>query len=98
MGYGYDLEAAQKKIPESIEAVDEVINVTSPKVKELLDETAKFVNAGNLTKAVNVMDEAIDSTVASFKGLLGEENDSATTGSLHGALAAVKKLETALNG
>ena len=98
MGFDYDLEAAQKKLPEAIESVEDLINVKSPHAIEVLNDAAKTVNAANFTKIVKGMIEAIEATVAAFKSLLGVENDSAQTGTLYGALAGVKKMELAANG
>lgn len=98
MAYGYDLESAKAKLPPAIEETETFINSRCPAVKDTIMEVAKFVNADKLTKIAEQACNTVDSVAQSFKGLCGSDGDSVTTATLHGALAAVKKMDEAMNG
>lgn len=98
MGYGYDLEAAKAKMPTAIDTTETFVNQRCAQVKEVVMETAKSVNADKLTKVCEQFCEFVDAIAASLKEVLGSEGDSVTTGSLHGALLSVKKMDEAMNG
>lgn len=98
MGYGYDLEAGARKIPEAIDAYESFITTRIPQVKELVSDAAKKVNADKLTKICDIIIGGLDATAASFKGMLGADGDKMSDGTLYGAKQGIKQMDEALNG
>lgn len=98
MGFDYNPEEAIQKIPAAIEAGEELVGPIATKTKDILADTAKTVNAATLTKICDMMSEAVDSTMALVRSVLGEDGDTMSNGTVYGALKGAKDMDAALNG
>ena len=98
MGYDYNFEDAISKIPGAIEEMESLRNGTIPACMDTARDIAKDVGAAQLSKDVEALCVSLEGLQSLLSQMIGEAGDSATTATMHGCLAAAKKLNSALNG
>ncbi len=99
MSATYNLEEVKAKLPPAIESMETLVNTTIPNMVERARELAKEVGAQQVIDDTEALATTMGEGLTNLlKQMTGEEGDSITTATMHGELAAAKKMDATLNG